>query len=282
MRITDNTIYPYPIVGHAADGLDSIGVDAWVERSDKPDSGKITYEITFRVEDDYILDLIKSGYAKYACEFDCKSTQHRELKSSESPEFNINLDPTRVATSIDFLLIVVAVKDIVDYQNPNVNPVYKGCKYHIHRGEVLAFCNKYTEALDKGRNDRMNIMRFRKTKDSYITHDISGDYIIIKLPEKIFENRKALGIDPLLASVAVPALNFALENMKGADNDGKLWAEALRQQIMADSDLAKYLDDDNNIDDPASTYVIAQALLSNPHLKFFEHPIDEDYEPDND
>lgn len=269
------------MVGHSSDGVDQFEVDAWIERSDRKDSTKITYDVKFTVEDPYILELIEKGYAAFACEFDCLATQHRGLVWCEKENFTIHIDPLKVSTVIRFLLVVVAIKDIDNYENPNVNAVYRGSKYHIHKGEVLAYCKEYSEAIDKGRNDRMNIMRFRKTTDKYISHDISGDYIVIKLPAKIFEHRKVQGIDALLASLVVPAVNFALENMSDTSNDGKLWAEALRQQILADEELCKFLDGDNKIEDPAYSYLIAQGILSNPHLKFFEPKIDDD-EPDND
>lgn len=270
----NNLSFPYPVLGIG----DDIEPRPSVTKVDI-EKTKSTYKfaIALNMQNYDIETLIKIGKAKYACEVECRSTLFRKCFFSETPDFNIELARTTIASRVTFQCSVVVVRPIKDYYNSNVHEDYHGLCFDLEPGDLLAFIGQFYYDADIKYDKLRSVGSFMQISEGKMEKmpkiDLGGDKINIKLPsemyfqyrDSILGNRQFSTI--IHSSLVYNALVTAL--MYYEDNKHTLWARTLKYRIDNSSDLEEFRDTLETTDHE-EIMKLAQTLLMNPYKRLFD------------
>ncbi len=271
-----NISYPYPVLGNADDVKGSF-VAQFFHRLGRD---KTTFRIKFKVENDTIQDLVKSGKAAFFVEIECNSTFFRETYSTNKFEDSFQVASSKVRNQVLVKFYVRATEDIAGLSIKNCHPDYKGFEFEITKGDVLAIAGSTTFFADKEfdplKPSVRSFMQIKKGQHPSGPMDVDyedSEKIIIRLSEadwyryKDLKNRNWI-VPVLHVAIVLPALAGALELIKQGDQDAKdnHWYQRL-EVIMVQN---KY---------PADMPLYAaQQILKNPLSRSLEaiESVDED------
>ena len=119
---------------------------------------------------------------------------------------------------------IVAKTEISEYVNPNFHEDYRGFKFTIEEGCVMAVGKQVNINVDKEINDLSNtpsVFSIIKNDDDLamgMVVDLDNKKIVIRLPEREYKNYKSIKGQVLIQSVlnslvVIPALTYVLEEV---------------------------------------------------------------------
>jgi hypothetical protein len=167
---------------------------------------------------------------------------------------------------------IVATADIVDYTLPEAHDDYRGYKFNLSKGDVIAggssasFIAEKSWLALKTVSSFMDIQKYDE-KNGPMKIDLSLDKITVKMSENDYEryhgtwNKQHFG--PIFHSaIVLPTLIYALSQMiedeKGDNYGDKKWYQVLDHRIKNDEALKNIVFEQGDIAQ------IAQILLGNP------------------
>lgn len=265
-----NVSYPYPVLGVNDDVYPLLGSDC-IKMGDPiktPTLYKFTLDLVHHNAD--IAELIKNGYAEYACEIECRDTLLRKCIHSRSPHFDINLDRKEVCGRINFYSYIAVLKPIPRYVNAGFNEDYKGFSFSLEKGDLLvlfppAFWNtqiKYDKLYAAG--SFMQIVEAAEGIDK-TWFNLDESKILIELPKPLFRQYQRIGNmfpEVIHSSLVHNALVYALINLESYRDSGKLWADSLIQRIHDEPELLNY-----DLTNPMDVFKMADQLLRDPYKR---------------
>lgn len=270
----NNLSFPYPVLGLGDDVMP------------KPSVAKVDIEKTKRLfsldieldmQNKDIINLIKTGFAKYACEVECSSSLYRKCFLSSTPRFHLELSKTDLSTRVVFQCMIVAIKPIKGYSNTNAHEDYKGLYFDLEPGDLLAFIGQFHYDLDIKYDKLRSLGSFMQITEGKMEKmpkfDLGGDKINIKLPsdlynqykESILGNRQFSNI--IHSSLVYNALVTGL--LYYENNQHTLWARTLKYRIDNSPELEEFKNTLND-QDPEEVMKLAQMLLMNPYKRLFD------------
>ena len=181
--------------------------------------------------------------------------------------------------TLDVSTFVVAADDIHSFTSDAFGGFYAG-SYDIERGNILAFAPTVeveVEPDDIDKSPTQSIVSVRPNDKREMTVDLSGEYIVIYLPQNVYAAYKALASKESahyklsLMAVVLPALMEAINEIKHGEGgfDSKIWSRVIKGKLKAGgrgTDVSYF--------DPLSH---AQFLLNNPADGMFESIIERFY-----
>ncbi len=259
---TKNLSYPHPVLGNE----DDFEGDFIVSCKHSLRGPEVKLSVRHQVTNDYVKNLIQSGDAVYATEVECPSTFYRSTYISDQPEATYLFDSNKVRGAVTISFKVRAKSSIEDYEPDGVHSDYKGFKFKISSGDILANGGSTTIIAEKDFDPMKpavsSLIAIKQgTKDKApLDIDFSQDKILIKLSIEDYNNfnlvkgrTSVAGI--LHASVVLPVLAEALRLVGSEDGEelrGTHWFKRM-EIIVSQQDLP--------LNEPL---LAAQNILKNP------------------
>ena len=176
---------------------------------------------------------------------------------------------------------VIAEKDIDKYTNESFAADYRGWKFNIEKGCILAIGNQYNVRINKIRDDLANtssifsIVPNADQTENNLLVDLGQQKIVISLPEKTYQQyyniQGYIDIQPAMHSmIIVPALVYVFSELRSTENLEEMeyyrWYRSLKKAcngigINIDEEGLKKMD----------LFKVAQQLLNSPISKAIEY-----------
>ena len=269
-------LYPYPVLSSNSDDyIDSIFESA-VEV--KREGYNIKISFVSELTNPELEALIKEGKAAFVYHLECAQTGYRTAISTASADKLVLISEDKVCGRLQICPFIVACADIPDYVNSCFNEDYRGYKFQIEAGCVMAVGKQVNCDIDKERNDLVSAKSiFVVTKNADTTEtdmevDIGQNKITIKLPEKDHAHFKSMSKVPevqqnLNALIIIPALIYALSEVNSKTADERYtsystysWYKSIKKA------MKKRFQKDIETDDllPNEVVLYAQRLIKSP------------------
>lgn len=270
-----NSLYPYPVL---ADGRDDYNKNSKFssEIHGKVEFNNVVISAKFNLNDDGLLNLIREGFAAFALHIECSKTAYRRKFYTRKFEYKVSIPVDDITDEIEVLGVVVALKRIDDYDNPNFNIAYQGIKVNIEKANILADSGQTILTLNDAVDycNQESIFKVKKIHDEkdWIDLNFSQDeYVLICINESEYNTymKLAKGVlkNTIMTMVMLPVMITVLNVMEKEkdEHEGKKWYKVISDKLES-NDI--YLDNINQTGDK-SIFVIAQRIFQSPLKKAF-------------
>ena len=274
-----NRYYPYPVIVEGGDYYENSKFTSSVNQEMEGYDAKIT--ITVELNDTLLLQKIEQGEVVYAHHIECPQTCYRRVIKTKEKVKDILLKDKDVNGIVQICSFVIAEKDIDKYTNESFAADYRGWKFNIEKGCILAVGNQYNVRINKIRDDLANtssifsiVPNVDQTENSLLV-DLGQQKIVISLPEKTYQQyyniQGYIDIQPAMHSmIIVPALVYVFSELRSTENLEEMeyyrWYRSLKKTcngigINIDEEGLKKMD----------LFKVAQQLLNSPISKAIEY-----------
>jgi hypothetical protein len=241
-------LYPYPVLSYYTDDYENSHFDTVI--SPERDGFDIRISFLANLVNDELAEMIASSKVKIVYHLECAQTGYRTTIPTINSKTVHLISNKLVSGRLQICPFIVANEDIPSYVNSCFHPDYRGFKFSIEAGCVMAVGRQVNIDIDKEINDLSNtssvfsiIKNDDETAQGMIV-DLDHKKIIIKLPEQEFFNYKSLKdeatIQPVLNSlVVIPALTYVLEEVVKRDASERYeyssysWYRAVKKALAA-------------------------------------------------
>ena len=274
-----NRYYPYPVIVEGGDYYENSKFSSSVNQEMEGYDAKIT--ITVELNDTLLLQKIEQGEVVYAHHIECPQTCYRRVIKTKEKVKDILLKDKDVNGIVQICSFVIAEKDIDKYTNESFAADYRGWKFNIEKGCILAIGNQYNVRINKIRDDLANtssifsIVPNADHTENNLLVDLGQQKIVISLPEKTYQQyyniQGYIDIQPAMHSmIIVPALVYVFSELRSTENleemEYYIWYRSLKNAcngigINIDEEGLKKMD----------LFKVAQQLLNSPISKAIEY-----------
>lgn len=274
-----NRYYPYPVIVEGGDYYENSKFSSSVNQEMEGYDAKIT--ITVELNDTLLLQKIEQGEVVYAHHIECPQTCYRRVIKTKEKVKDILLKDKDVNGIVQICSFVIAEKDIDKYTNESFAADYRGWKFNIEKGCILAIGNQYNVRINKIRDDLANtssifsIVPNADHTENNLLVDLGQQKIVISLPEKTYQQyyniQGYIDIQPAMHSmIIVPALVYVFSELRSTENLEEMeyyrWYRLLKKAcngigINIDEEGLKKMD----------LFKVAQQLLNSPISKAIEY-----------
>lgn len=192
-----------------------------------------------------------------------------------NPELEERLKSEEVNGVVQICTFLVANKSIDKYTNSLFAPDFRGFRFDIDRGCILAVGNQINLRINKIRDDLANtssIFSIVPNRDETITNikvDTTGNKIVISIPQETFSiysnMSSSLDIQPVMHSMLIiPSLVYALTEVKESrthlyDYEDYRWFRSLRKA----AEQINIVFDESGLEN-IDPFDLAQKLMDSP------------------
>ena len=142
-----NKYYPYPVIVEGGDYYENSKFSSSVNQEMVGYDAKIT--ITVELNDTLLLQKIEQGEVVFAHHIECPQTCYRRVIKTKEKVKDILLKDKDVNGIVQICSFVIAEKDIDKYTNESFAADYRGWKFNIEKGCILAIGNQYNVRINK-------------------------------------------------------------------------------------------------------------------------------------
>ena len=271
-----NRYYPYPVIVEGGDYYTDSTFQSVVEQSMEGYNVKLT--IKSILHDVKMSELLDNGQVVFAYHIECPQTCYRRVVKAKSGTTEVLIKDVDVNGIVQVCSFVIAESDIEKYTNDSFSADYKGFKFNIEKGCIMAIGNQYNIRVNKVRDDLANtssIFSIVKNADpnaDTIGFDLGQQKIVITLPGTTYNQYSSvqnyIDMQPVMHSmIVIPALIYTFAELRHASDqlyeyEENRWFRGLRKACKA---IGVDLDEEGlkNID----IAKIPQLLLNNPISK---------------
>ncbi len=274
-----NKFFPYPVIMEGGEYYENSEFTSSITQEMDGYNVKIT--ITAELSDTLLLRKIDEGEVSYAHHVECPQTCFRKVIKTSDKTTEILLKDADVNGVVQICTFVIADKDINKYTNDSFASDYKGWKFNIEKGCILAIGNQYNIRINKVKDDIANtasIFSIVPNKDQTETNalvDWGQQKIVVSLPEQTYQQffnvQNYIDVQPVMHSVIiVPALIYVFSELKTRDDLEEMeyyrWFRSLRKAcegigIPVDAEHIKTID----------IFKLSQQLLNSPMIRAIEY-----------
>ncbi len=215
-------LYPYPVLTYYSDDYVGSVFDTAVEISKSGYDLHISFLTA--LDNKELTSLIESGKACFVYHMECAQTGFRTVVKTSDTEFLKVIPDKNICGKLKICPFIVALEDISDYVSNSFNDDYRGYKFQIECGCVMAVGKQINFDIEKNNNDLASAKSiFVITKDAdpnalEMSIDIERPKITIKLPETDYFRYKNMSEaqdvqDTLNCMLIIPALIYVLEEV---------------------------------------------------------------------
>ena len=275
----NNISFPYPVLRYGSDDIipelanDSITISVTKEVTD------YIFDISLKMNNQDIENLILQDKAIYTCEVDCIKTVWREAFPSKSPNFSIKIPRKDLAGNITFNAYVSVKEPIYNYHNRGFNSDYGDSTFDMEPGDILVGFPEVKHHIDikyEKLQAAGSFMIIHEDPDhSVVNFAFEHDKIDINIPTPMFEQYrnglKTNFAEIMHASIAFNALTCALYEMPkiySYSNGSLLWIQAIIHRLQTEEQFEGMFDAQTMeiYDVPA----VANLLLKDPYKRLFD------------
>lgn len=227
-----NKYYPYPVI---AAGNDSYEDATFTSDADYAiDAHNVKLTLCAEIDNQLLNDMIKNGAVKYAHHIECQQTCFRKLVLTDEKIHEEIIHESLLNGIVQVCTFLMADEDLVGYANPNFAKDYRGIKFNLDRGCVMAIGSQINIAINKDKEDlsrTSSIFSIRRDHDPSHTElqvSTTGSKIVVLIPEKTCNqylnlSNQAMFVPVLHSMVIMPALMQVLSELKEAAQQNALY-----------------------------------------------------------
>lgn len=232
MKVRGSRLFPYPVLWYLNDDYDNsenITIsDFSVDIEHKQQFQKLIINYDIKINDEGLLDLIDDGKATYCIHIENSLTSFRRSYLSADKKGNIEIDENDINHEIEISIFVIALEEVVNYHNKNLNEDYHGAEINLPKGSMLAVGDYVKITIDKSQNElgkKDSILTISKKFDiDTMEIEIENDRIIIYLNERDFTNLQFLQSSSdykgvIYSIVIVPTLIYVFDSIAQSDSE---------------------------------------------------------------
>ena len=273
-----NKYYPYPVI---AAGNDSYEDATFTSDADYAmDAHNVKLILYAETDNQMLNEMIKSGSVKYAHHIECEQTCFRKLVLTDEKVHEEIIHESLLNGIVQICTFLMANEDLVGYANPNFAKDYRGIKFNLDKGCVMAIGSQVNITINKDKEDlsrTSSIFSIRRDHDPSHTElqvSTTGAKIVVLIPEKTCNqylnlSNQAMFVPVLHSMVIMPALMQVLSELKEAAQQNVLynyeelrWFRGLKKtaeklQIKFDQDALAQI----------NAFKTAQQFLDTPVVK---------------
>ena len=268
-------LYPYPVLSPYSDDYKSGAFDVTIDPV--RDGYNLRIDFIASLTSEGLIDLIKTGKAKYVYHLECSQTGFRKVIQTDKASEIYPLSNRHVNGKLQICPFIVAVEDISGYSSGDFHDDYNGISFDIEAGCVLAVSKMATIDISKDIDDLANtpsmfsIVMNKDTSSKQMLVDMSGRKILVKLPLNDYYCYKQLSKTPqaqaiLNSMTIVPALTYVLEEVRAyppqdrEDFEDSLWFRVLSKTLLTQFDIDIESEEFTN----CNLIELAQKLINDP------------------
>ena len=151
-------LYPYPVLSNYSDDYINSSFDSAIEV--KREGYNIVISVVSEIKNPELEALIKEGKAAFVYHLECAQTGYRTVISTANTDKLVSISEDKVCGRLQICPFIVACADIPDYVNSCFNEDYRGYKFQIEAGCVMAVGKQVNCDIDKERNDLVSAKSF--------------------------------------------------------------------------------------------------------------------------
>lgn len=211
------------------------GGDFYIDSSFETDVEKemVGYDIKFimsaKLSNPKLEEMLQQGEVVIVHHIECPQTCYREIIKTQDNIVEKLIKDSEVNGVVQICSFLIANKDIEKYSNDLFSQDYRGFKFDIDSGCVMAVGNQINFHINKVRDDLANtssIFSIMPNLDPTVNSmkiDLTGDKIAIILPEIAFGIYKSMSTaldlqQAMYSMIIVPALEYVFSEIKLARN----------------------------------------------------------------
>lgn len=217
--------FTYPVVMSDGDFYIDSSFVTDVEQSQDGYSVKLLLKA--KINNPELEKMLEDGQVVYAHHIECPQTCYRNLVTTTEEEKEYILRDGEVNGIVQVCSFLVAQKDIDRYSNSLFANDYKGFRFNLEKGCILAVGEQVNLRINKIRDDLANtasifsIIQNIDPLANEVSVNTAGNKITISLPQKTFaiygHTSEIMDMQPVMHSMLiVPALAYALSEVKAS------------------------------------------------------------------
>ncbi len=267
----DKRLSSYPILINDDDDY----VDSSFEISliQKVEFNKLIVNVSFQLNNEGLLELIKEGKAKYIIHVDCPMLSFRKVFSTDKKDLEFSINLNDVTESVEISSMIVATMDIPHYYNKKFNWFYGTDGVDISKGNYLAIGPMYLVNINRSNigykklSDVIVIQKDDRNSDQ-MSVSLDNDIITILVNEKIKNQYYAYGqqyLYNIISMVMVPSMVYVLTSMKN-NPDGLCsyrWYSVV-EQVLLDNNISVTQLNEEDSTGKYSIFEVAQKIFMSP------------------
>lgn len=265
--------YPYPVLIKDGDYYTDSSFSVSISQSLDGYNVKIVLEAF--LDNHELQTLIDERKASFLYHIECPQTCLRRIVKSYERVTELMLKDKEVNGEVQICSFIIACESIDKYTNASFTPDFRGWKFNIEKGCIMAIGEEYSIIVNKLRDDFkdtssiFSIVKDMNPNACNMQVDMGKQKLVISLPEKTYYQymniQNNVGIQPVMHQmVIIPALVFVISELKNSKDqlyeyEGLRWYRSLSK---ACNGIGISMDQDGfeNI----NSLNVAQQLLNNP------------------
>jgi hypothetical protein len=241
-------LYPYPVLAYFSDDYVDSKFDTVIEVV--KDGYNVKFTFLAETDNHELKKYISDGKVQFVYHLECAQTGFRMVVCTDEKEHTHIIPDKNLNGRLQICPFIIAKENIIDYINASFHEDYRGFKFNIEAGCVMAIGKQVNADIEKDINDLANtpsIFSIIKNSDEStlaMIVDMNKNKIVIKLQEKDYYNFKSIKdnpqVQPMLNSlVVIPALIYVLEELARRDQNeryeysGYAWYRAVKKALQS-------------------------------------------------
>lgn len=217
-------LYPHPVLWDRVDDYNKSKFDCDIKM--RRDIRKFTFDVDFILDNEELENMIKDNLAEFVLHIESPASSYRILEKTSFRYLRINLLDEKILGKISLCPFIIAKEDIKDYCNNDWNEEYRGFKFNISKGSILAIGSQYNFTVEKEKEELSNlpsiftIYKKETTEEIPIEVEINSEKIKIGLNIKDYEKYSPTkygtedNINIVNAFLIFPTLLYVFEQLK--------------------------------------------------------------------
>lgn len=150
-----NRLFPYPVLCGETDDYNETA-EFILEPQIKETLHELLLEYDYIIKCNSLETVLRKGEAEYVLHVECSATSFRIALKSPVPHIEYRLPKSRVSGEISLVAMIVAKKDIFQYENTELNEDYAEEIINFKKGAILAYQNLPSVYISKKTEELAN------------------------------------------------------------------------------------------------------------------------------
>ena len=265
--------YTYPVITEDEDFYENSSFSSGVEQI--LDGYNIKLKLKANLDNPELEEMLVREEVMFAHHIECTQTCYRKVILTNECVKEFVIRDGEVNGLVQVCSFLVANQRIEKYSNSLFTQDFRGFRFDIDKGCIMAVGNQINLRINKIRDDLANtasifsIIKSLDETQTIINVDINGDKIVITLPQKTHSlyshMSRSLDIQPVMHSVIIiPALVYVISEIKEARTqldayEDYRWYRSLRKA----AEKMNIIFDERSLEN-IQPFELAQKLMDSP------------------
>lgn len=232
--------YPFPVLGFNLSGFLKGSRFECAINPVSDTNGGITLDYEFVLENIALRDLVISGGAQLGFDVYARQTLTRSFVTVQEFTGEASLHELELFGPVEISPLLVAIRDIDDYQPSGISPEYVSKTFFVPAGSPIAIGQPLDLEIEPDHNRNAGLFTIRATPDNedhFYELVTDSDVLVLSVSDKIYRGIMSVRNNPSLRPMIWPSINqdvleAALNSLK-EDDENRRWARSLSRSLNA-------------------------------------------------